>query len=343
MRMRNGYILLWRCSLESIIWKDAKLWRLWCWLLLNVRWKGGRGLLGRQPVVLEPGELVTSLEALAASTGLSAKEVRSALALGKSIGALTTKGTPWGTRVGVVNWQQYQGAEAAGARGQGKPKAIPVARQGSSQQSYAGPYAGQNQSPAEGIADGTPLLKEEGQAGNHTQEAPQQAKGARAAASPRQNLPAPKPNDACEAFLEAYPKKSWQDAARRWWQANEATLPPLDELLRALAWHKQTDNWKREAGRFVPTASNWLAGGLWREGPPTPSVRTPSPPPVSPRPCSFCGGEGYLRALPKPELGLPKHTATALFRCGLCQQHPDVGMTTVTPQELDRLGYTPEP
>lgn len=184
--MRNGYILLWRNSLESAIWKDAKLWRLWCWLLLSARWKCGKDLLGRQPVQLAPGEIVTSLDGLAACTGLSLKEVRSALALGKRIGALTTKGTPWGTRIGIVNWQEYQGPEAAGPRGQGKPKvvpaAVPRALPAAVRAAVPAASAGPDQGHDRGHTGGKPLLEEEGKAGTSTQNTAGPARAARAAA-----------------------------------------------------------------------------------------------------------------------------------------------------------------
>lgn len=102
--MHNGHTLLWRKSLNPMTWKDRKPWRSWPRILLSARWQAGRNLPSRQPVELGPGELLAPLEGLVQATGPSLKEVRSAAP------------TAWGTRISIVNWQEYHGSEAASGK-----------------------------------------------------------------------------------------------------------------------------------------------------------------------------------------------------------------------------------
>jgi hypothetical protein len=101
--MSNGYILLWRKSLDSLVWTDAKFWRLWSWCLLRASWKERTVLLGRSPIRLRPGGLAVTLAEISAGTGLSQKEVRSCLALGKRAGCMEVRGTARGTHIDIVN------------------------------------------------------------------------------------------------------------------------------------------------------------------------------------------------------------------------------------------------
>lgn len=39
--MRRGYVRLWRCSEDSAVWQDDRLWRLWCHLLIHARYDDG--------------------------------------------------------------------------------------------------------------------------------------------------------------------------------------------------------------------------------------------------------------------------------------------------------------
>ena len=43
-------------------------------------------------------------------------------------------------------------------------------------------------------------------------------------------------------------------------------------LLAALAEQCKNENWRKERGRFVPRAANWLADHRWEETPLPPSV-----------------------------------------------------------------------
>ena len=77
--------------------------------------------------------------------------------------------------------------------------------------------------------------------------------------------------EAFSEFWEKYPKKAGRAEAFEAYLREEAYLQQKT-LLAALAEQCKNENWRKERGRFVPRAANWLADHRWEE--------TPLPPPV---------------------------------------------------------------
>lgn len=79
-----------------------------------------------------------------------------------------------------------------------------------------------------------------------------------------------------DRFWAAYPrKKGKQDALKAWKQ-----LAPDMELCRkmsaALKWQKQSEQWLKDGGKYVPYPGKWLRQRLWEDEPDPP--REPEPP-----------------------------------------------------------------
>ena len=77
--------------------------------------------------------------------------------------------------------------------------------------------------------------------------------------------------EAFSEFWEKYPKKAGRAEALEAYLREEAYLQQKT-LLAALAEQCKNENWRKERGRFVPRAANWLADHRWEE--------TPLPPPA---------------------------------------------------------------
>lgn len=65
-----------------------------------------------------------------------------------------------------------------------------------------------------------------------------------------------------DTFWSAYPKKVGKGAAEKSWQKNK---PPLEEVLVAIEKQKQTDQWKKENGQFIPNPATWLNQKRWED------------------------------------------------------------------------------
>ena len=75
--------------------------------------------------------------------------------------------------------------------------------------------------------------------------------------------------DRFDAFWRYYParqgKKSGKDKAKKAWNKLKPDDDTIAAMGRALAWQKQSDDWLREDGRYIPLASTWLNGHLWED------------------------------------------------------------------------------
>lgn len=69
-------------------------------------------------------------------------------------------------------------------------------------------------------------------------------------------------DDGFNQFWEAYPKKVGRDAALKSW---EKVKPPIDDVIYSLGWQKQTEQWSKNNGQFIPNPSTYLNQGRWKD------------------------------------------------------------------------------
>jgi hypothetical protein len=60
-------------------------------------------------------------------------------------------------------------------------------------------------------------------------------------------------------FWSAYPKKTGKDAAYKSWAK---VKPRLDDVMYALSWQQESDQWKRG---YIPNPSTYLNQGRWKD------------------------------------------------------------------------------
>lgn len=65
-----------------------------------------------------------------------------------------------------------------------------------------------------------------------------------------------------DRFWAAYPRKIGKAAAEK---AFSGVKIPADQLIDAVEKQKQSDQWTREAGRYIPNAATWLNQGRWED------------------------------------------------------------------------------
>ena len=72
-------------------------------------------------------------------------------------------------------------------------------------------------------------------------------------------------DDDFESFWKSYPRKDSKTQAKK---AFAKVDVPLDRLLQAVEVQKQTEQWRRDGGQFIPYASTWLNQRRWEDEPP---------------------------------------------------------------------------
>ena len=70
-------------------------------------------------------------------------------------------------------------------------------------------------------------------------------------------------DDDFDEFWKLYPRKVAKGDARKAWKQVSAIRPPLERLLKAVVVARATDEWRKDAGKFVPYPATWLRGERW--------------------------------------------------------------------------------
>ena len=102
--MSTGWVCVHRKMLEWEWFDDHNVFRLFMYLLLSAnhkqnKWKG---------ITVKKGSLITGRDALALKTGLSVRQVRTALSKLKSTNDIAIKSTSKYSIVSITNWDLYQ-------------------------------------------------------------------------------------------------------------------------------------------------------------------------------------------------------------------------------------------
>jgi hypothetical protein len=71
-----------------------------------------------------------------------------------------------------------------------------------------------------------------------------------------------------EQFWELYPNKTGKKKAFSSWKAQKKAkdLPAIDILMGAIRRQMESEQWRKEGGRFIPHPGTWLNQGRWEDG-----------------------------------------------------------------------------
>ncbi len=106
--MDNGYIKLDRSLLSKNLFHNEKLLKAWIWCLLKATHTEHKERVGRQEVILQPGQFVTGRFAAGRELSLPPSTVWSYLKLLQSNQSIDIKPNSKFSVVTVVNWALYQ-------------------------------------------------------------------------------------------------------------------------------------------------------------------------------------------------------------------------------------------
>lgn len=75
-----------------------------------------------------------------------------------------------------------------------------------------------------------------------------------------------------ETFWSAYPKKTGKEAARKSWARVPKPSETLQAILKALVWQRESEQWSKDGGQFIPNPATYLNQQRWLDEPPAQSV-----------------------------------------------------------------------
>jgi hypothetical protein len=67
-------------------------------------------------------------------------------------------------------------------------------------------------------------------------------------------------------FWNSYPRKEGKKKAFKAWQSAK-DKPEISQILRQLVIQKQSEQWQKDNGQFIPHPATWLNGGRWMDEP----------------------------------------------------------------------------
>lgn len=68
-----------------------------------------------------------------------------------------------------------------------------------------------------------------------------------------------------DIFWKAYPKKKSKGDAEKWWKKNKPSKELLIKIVAAIGRLKQTADWKKDNGQFIPYPASWLNSKGWED------------------------------------------------------------------------------
>ena len=105
----DGWLKLYRSILDSAVFQDAEVLKVWIWLLCNVAFEQHDTICYGKVIHLKPGQIATGRKKIAQCTDLNENKVYRALNALKSLGNIEIKSTNKYSIITVVNWDKYQG------------------------------------------------------------------------------------------------------------------------------------------------------------------------------------------------------------------------------------------
>jgi hypothetical protein len=109
--MNNGFIKLWRKSLEAGWLKNHKLWVFWSYCLMKASYKEYDAIIGFQTIHLMPGQFIFGRKKASKEIKMTEQSIRTCLDFLCKAQNLTIKTTNKFSVITIVNWDTYQSNE----------------------------------------------------------------------------------------------------------------------------------------------------------------------------------------------------------------------------------------
>ena len=252
----GGYVKIYRRLKEWEWYSDANTARVYLHILLSANHRDSRHC----GEIIKKGSFFTSYECIAGELRLSVKSVRTALKHLKDTGEIEVRTARRGTVITVKKWDIYQcGENDAGTESDIVYDHLDTLTAGNGQ---AKGTQRSDKGQAKGRLGATNKnIKKERIEEIYTPLTPQEGEGASVH------------NQRFEIWWKAYPKKVAKQYALKAWNRIKPDKALFEKMLKALREQKQSEQWRRDNGKYIPNPATWLNGGYWDNEPEQPAAR----------------------------------------------------------------------
>ena len=230
-----GHVRLWRQSIGSPVFQDPVLWKVWTWCIMRANWKAntvpvtvGRGT---QLVPLRAGQFIFGRHAASEQLSLPPSTVRNKVEKLVGLGCLDSKPDSHFSIITICNWTTYQSDGSNGGQPSGQAK--------------------DRQRTGKGQAKDTEKKEQKG------------LKEKKTTTSVGYVL------EGFNEFWSTYPgpRKQHKSQCYKKWVADKLEFVAA-MVLDWLQFDIDSDQWRREEGRYIPAPLVWLRKERWVDGPP---------------------------------------------------------------------------
>lgn len=108
----EGWLKLHRALIESAVFSDPEVLKVWIWLLCRVAYESHDVLFMGKVIQLQAGQIATGRKKIAQATDLSESKVYRALNILKNLGNISIKANNKYSVITVLNWEKFQSNSA---------------------------------------------------------------------------------------------------------------------------------------------------------------------------------------------------------------------------------------
>ena len=229
----SGYIRIYR-QIRSWEWfQDANTLLLYLYILLSVNYTDGS--FKGEPV--KRGQMVTSLPSLSTGTGLSIRQVRTALEHLKTTGEVTDEISPRGRVITVLKYDDYQ---IATDNLTGKRQANDTQLDRQTTDNLTGERQQYNNNNKN-------IRKEEEKK------------------EKKNKVTASGGDERFDLFWATYPRREAKQDARKAFDKLAPDDALMAKILDAIRKQSQSQQWQENGGRFIPYPATWLNSRRWED------------------------------------------------------------------------------
>lgn len=108
---KKDWIKLYRELLDSPIFQDAELLKVWMWILLKANYKKRKSIFNKQVIELKPGQLIVGRKSAASKLNISESKFYRAMKTLQKLGSIEQQTNSMFTVVTVCNWEVFQDSD----------------------------------------------------------------------------------------------------------------------------------------------------------------------------------------------------------------------------------------
>lgn len=231
--MGSGWIKIHRKITKHWVFKDSEYLKAWITILLNVAYEPGETLVKKTLLKYKKGESLKSIDTWGKMFGDWGKEkTRRFFNLLEKEQMISTKRTHITTHLSVCNWDSYQ-EHCDTDRISDEPLTV---------------YQTSHTPATDKEVKERKEIKKEKNNNTHTSASVDA-------------------DELFDTFWSEYPRKQGKGSAIKAWKKIKHQSETLEKITTALSWQKNSPDWKKDKGQYVPMPATYLNGMRWEDEP----------------------------------------------------------------------------